>query len=574
MFDLRRIPIVRMLLPFAGGSLAGYGIVHPHQVSELLVTTAMMWILLVALFHRSGRKPGGREWLFLLLVFSVVFMVGFTLGTMTQPVDPGLPLKEKVMIRGVITGGPIQGAKNWSYGLKTERVCSRDSAYGIRTLLKVYLTAPPDSLPKGDSLWPREGELWQFYGQLVPITNSGNPGATDFESIMTRNNCWYRFYADQNYAPRLLGKLPGKGGWKDRYIHASRIRNAVSVHWSGDGKEISLLKAVCLGDRSDLTKELKLAYTNAGAMHLLAVSGLHMGLIWLVLYHLFSWMVRLSGREIFRSLTIISILWVFAFVTGFSSSVSRSATMFTLFTAGRLMSQRMHAINGILVSAFLLILLDPSRMLDVGFQLSYTAILGIVALYPVFRRLLTIKNRILRRVWEASLVSVMAQISTTPLIIYYFHQIPVYSLITSLVTIPLLSLLIALFVISVPFMVAGIGSTLFNGVLIKLAFLINLSVEQVASIPGAVVNELNLDKMSLCLWMGILCTLMVVLNHRMALARYLLIGLVSASLCWTARCRYLQSRRAPARTSGRRSSNLVRVTRNDRAWFRERNNFR
>jgi hypothetical protein len=147
---------------------------------------------------------------------------------------------------------------------------------------------------------------------------------------------------------------------------------------------------------------------------------------------------------------------------------------------------------------------------------------------------------VLRRIWEGTLISFTAQISTAPLVIYYFHQIPVYSLITSLVTIPLLSLLIALFVISVPFMVAGIGSFLFNGLLIKLAFLINFSVERVASIPGGVVTDLNLHTIELSLWMGIICTIMVILNHRMALARYFLIGLLSVSFCWTARVSYLR----------------------------------
>jgi len=540
MFDLRRIPIVRVLLPFAGGSLAGYSILHPYQVFELLVAIAVMWIFQLAIFYLS-RKYGGRQYLFFLLTCSLLFFIGFATGTLTRPVNPDLPLGEKVIIRGVITEGPITGIKNWSYVMETKSVCFRDSSFGIRTQLKVYLAAPSDSLPLEDYLWPGEGEVWQFFGQLLPVVNSGNPGATDFKAILNRKNCWYRFYSDLRYAPRMLEEPLEQKGWRDRHIHATRIRNAVSDHWIGDGNEISLLKAVCLGDRSDLSKELKEAYSNAGAMHLLAVSGLHMGLIWWVLYHLFAWMVRLTGREIFRSLCIIAILWIFAFVTGFSSSVSRSATMFTLFTAGRLMCQRMQAINGILVSAFLLILIEPSRMLEVGFQLSYVAILGIVALYPTLRRLLSIKNRVLSRIWEGALVSFTAQISTAPLVIYYFHQIPVYSLITSMVTIPLLSLLIALFVISVPFMVAGIGSFFFNGVLIKLAFLINFSVEWVASVPGGVVTDLNLHATKLCLWMGIICTVMVIMNHRMALSRYVLIALLSALLCWTARGRYLHA---------------------------------
>ena len=540
MFDLRRIPIVKVLLPFAGGSLAGHCILHNHQVLVLLMATALMWIIQLAVFHRNFNS-GSRQCFFFLLTCSLIFFLGFATGTLTRPVNPDLPLGEKLMIRGVITKGPNSGVKNWSCEMETQSVCGLNTSHEIRTRLKIYMAISSDSLQGADSIWPGEGEVWQFFGQLQTITTSGNPGATDFKAILNRKNCWYRFYLDLRYKPHMLKKPVEQKGWGDRHIHAARIRNAVSKHWSGNGSEISLLKAVCLGDRTDLSSELKEAYSSAGAMNLLAVSGLHMGLIWWVLYHLFAWVVRLTGREISRSLSIIAILWIFAFVTGFSSSVSRSAIMFTLFTAGRLMCQRMHAMNGIFVSAFLLILINPSKMLDVGFQLSYAAIMGIVAFYPVLRRLVSIKNRVLSRIWEGALVSFTAQISTAPLVVYYFHQIPVYSLITSLITIPLLSLLIALFVISVPFMLAGIGNIFFNGALIKLAFLINFSVEQVASIPGGVVSDLSLHTTLLCLWMLIICTMMIILNHRMALARYFLIGLLAVSFCWTARVRYIRT---------------------------------
>jgi hypothetical protein len=302
-------------------------------------------------------------------------------------------------------------------------------------------------------------------------------------------------------------EVPGRRITGDKRISPARIRRAVSSQWEGNDADVSLLRAVCLGDRSDLTGDMKQAYSHAGAMHLLAVSGLHLGLIWWVLHRLFFWITRISGNEIYRSIVLISFLWIFAFVSGFSSSVCRAATMFTLFTAGR-----------------------PQAMLDVGFQLSYAAILGIVSMYPALRSLLSIKNKILRRIWEASLVSLSAQVSTAPLVIYYFHQIPAYSLFTSLITIPLLSVLISLFVLSLPFFITGFGSAFFNVLLVKLAGFMNFLVEGIASFPGAVITKLHITTAGICLWMLMLITGMLLLQHRTRFWSFLMVVLAILSI--------------------------------------------
>lgn len=521
MFDLRRIPIVRVLLPFAGGTVAGYGILR--MPAWIILALVLLWTFLFVVFRWTGKKPGFKEGLYVLIVFAIFFLSGLASSFITRPVDPELPVGQKLIICGEITDGPKPGMDNWTYGMNTRMICVGDSAFALKTHLKVYVNSPSLSA----------GETWLLHGQLYAIRNGGNPGMPDFRAIMSRKNCWYRFYTGLSETRGISGGVPGRKIREIRRSSAAGMRRAVSVRWKGENREISLLKAVCLGDRSDLTGDMKQDYSYAGAMHLLAVSGLHLGLIWWVLYHLFFWMVRITGKELPRSLILIILLWIFAFVSGFSSSVSRAATMFTLFTAGRLMDQRIHALNGILVSAFVLILIHPQELLNVGFQLSYAAILGIVCLYPVLRSKLKIKNRLLRRIWEASLLSFTAQLSTAPLVIYYFHQVPVYSLITSLLTIPLLSILISVFVISVPFSLTGLLVPFFNALLMKLAYLINYLVGKIASLPGAVIDELNLDAVGLGLWMGILLLFMILANHRSVLPRYLLLLLTSMSLCWT-----------------------------------------
>lgn len=544
MFDLRRIPIIRALLPFAAGVLSGFGILEREGLTDLATAAGcvwmmpaliLIWILLCAAYRFTRSKAACTGGLFFFIAFVFFYLSGLSSNILSKPVDPGLPVDQKLLIRGEITEGPSMGKKTWRYGMNVWLVFCTDSVLKVRTHFKVYLPAPQGSEADAEAApgWnmPQAGETWQLYGHLVAIRNNGNPGEPDYRAILGRKNCWYRFFTDSSVDPGSGSVSAGRKICVGRRLSRAGIRSKVSGYWNGDEAELSLLKALCLGDRSDLSDDLKQSYSHAGAMHLLAVSGLHMGLIWWVLYRIFSWMTRISGNETYRSVAIIALLWMFAYVSGFSSSVSRSATMLTLFTAGRLMDQRLHALNGIFVSAFLLILIRPGAMLDVGFQLSYTAMTGIVCLYPALRARLNIRNRMLRWIWEASLVSISAQVSTAPLVIHYFHQIPVYSLLSSLLAIPLLSILISIFVVSVPFTTSGIGCDFFNALLTKLAYLMNLLVDAVASIPGAVIGELNLSTYGLCIWMALLLMGMIMLNHRSALPRYLMLLLVSMGLC-------------------------------------------
>jgi hypothetical protein len=202
--------------------------------------------------------------------------------------------------------------------------------------------------------------------------------------------------------------------------------------------------------------------------------------------------------------------------------------MFSFLSASRLLSQRSHPVNIVLVSMFLLLLINPSRILDVGFQLSYSAVLAIITISPFFRKLFQIKNRVLRWIWEATMVSFAAQLGTLPLVIYYFHQVPVYALLTNLVAIPLLSAVIALFVISVPFMVAGIGAGIFSRLLVLFGSGLNLTMETIGTIPGSVTGYLYLD--SFCTVMAGIIIIQLIFLLRSKQHLFFIMVMVSTNL--------------------------------------------
>lgn len=525
MFDLRRIPVVKVLIPLAAGILSGSLISVPVSTAGLALLALLGWLCLLILFLKTFRKPLSHPWFFCLCVFLLCFVLGMTTERITRPADPGLPVGEWVIVRGEVKNVPASGQSALRCELALQSLYTSDTSYFCETLLQVYLD------PGVDSLLPREGETWQWPGKLALIRNSGNPGSPDFESIMHRKDCWYRFYTSRAEDPLHSGRKLSTCG---RKIDSYYIRHILSDRWLGGEEELALLKAVCLGDRASLTEDMRQSYGAAGGMHLLAVSGLHVGLIWWVLHGATRWMVRKARGEYYRTLAVLALLWFYASLTGFSSSVCRSVTMFSFFSIGRMLGQRTHALNGIFVSALILVVIQPSRLMELGFQLSYAAIIGIVSFYPKFRSLIRLKSRILRWLWEASTVSLAAQLLTAPLVIYHFHQLPMYSLLTSIIAIPMLSLLIAVFTCSLPFILAGVLELTFSFILTGLARLMNLTMEAVASLPGALLEETYLSFGMLVLWMLLLCMSMLALQGRSRLPGYLGLFVISLMMFWSA----------------------------------------
>lgn len=536
MYDLRKFPVLRVLLPFFGGVVSGTAGFPAKGPGTVLLVALFLLVLTLCFFFWPGRSRGRRSWIISLLLFLLLFFSGAGHAILTAPFDPELPVDEQVLLRGEVCESPFPGPRGYSFKLQLHQYVLAGTAYSANTELKTYLRLPTDPELRTeagffhDSLLPLAGEIWQFSGRLVAIQNRGNPGGMDFKSVMNRNNCWYRFYISTGTEAKVCNR---RVECPARSLSPALIRQQMSKHWQGEVEEVSLLKAVCLGDRSLLTDDLRQAYAAAGGMHLLAVSGLHVGLIWWVLQYMTGWMHLLFRSEKLGTATVIGLLWFYAFLTGFSSSVSRSVSMFSFFSAGRIIGTRIHPLNGIFVSAFLLVLVKPDRLLDLGFQLSYSAIIGIVSLYPLLKGLLRVQNRVLRWIWEAISVSLAAQLSTAPLVIYYFHQFPLYSLLTSLITIPVLSILICIFVCSVPFISLGILEEFFNFLLTRLARLMNWFMRLISDLPGGLLNELQLDRMILVLLLLLLLMLLISLHVRSRVPRYLMLLLVSVSLVWS-----------------------------------------
>lgn len=210
------------------------------------------------------------------------------------------------------------------------------------------------------------------------------------------------------------------------------------------GNRLALTSAMSIGYRDELDKSVESHFRSAGITHILSVSGLHVAVIYSLLQGLLFFLRFTERQKKLRQLLIILLLWGYAFVTGLSPSVNRSALMFSLISIGKCLERRSQTLNTVIFSAFILLLWNPLYLYDVGFQLSYCAVMGIVVVYPKARDLWEPHNKLLKYVRDLLIISLVAQMATVPLTVYYFGQFPNYFLIGNLIAVPLSSLLIFL----------------------------------------------------------------------------------------------------------------------------------
>jgi len=201
------------------------------------------------------------------------------------------------------------------------------------------------------------------------------------------------------------------------------------------GEELGLVTALTIGDKEYLDREHLTSFSRSGVMHIMAVSGLHVGMISLALSGM---LFFLRGRlRVIRALIIVPALWGFAFITGLSPSVLRATIMFTFLQAGTLLHRPAAGMNSLLVSAFILTAARPAMILEAGFQLSYLAVGFIITFYHSLYRLIRIRNRIADWFWQMAAVSVVAQAGTLALTVRLFNIFPLLFLLTNIVVIPI-----------------------------------------------------------------------------------------------------------------------------------------
>ena len=326
--------------------------------------------------------------------------------------------------------------------LKSNRTQNRYQAKiielnGQRVSGKVLLTIRKDSV---DELLNID-ELLYTAKSYLNIQGAKNPYEFDYKEYLKHRQIYHQLTLEpRNFIALGLGKKSFKGA-----AHSFRTRiNRELERYNFSNNELAIVNALLLGQRQDITRKQFIQYRDAGAIHILAVSGLHIGIILLFLNFLFQPIEKLKNGKLIKLIIIISCLWTYALLAGLSASIIRSVTMFTAVAIGMTLNRPMEIRNSLIISLFFLLLINPFYLFDIGFQLSYTAVFSIVWLQPIFRSFWMPKAKLLRYLWNLLLVTFSAQLGILPLTLFYFHQFPGLFFVSSVVIIPFIGVILGL----------------------------------------------------------------------------------------------------------------------------------
>ena len=377
----------------------------------------------------------------------------------------------------------VEKTKSYKADAMVEAVVTNNIATSCKGKLLLYFSkdSSVNQLHYGDQIIINK--------KLQVIKNSGNPGAFNYQRYAAFQQTFHNaFLKDKDWV-----KLDDKNVNRFQQFIFTARENILAVLQKNVGSskdELGIAEALLIGYTNDLDKDLVQAYSNTGVVHIIAISGMHLGLIYVMLVFLFSKIPGINKSKWLQVVLILSCLWLFSLLTGGSASVLRSAVMFSFITVGKTFFKESSIFNSLAASAFVMLCYNPYYLWDVGFQLSYLAVVGIVIFQKPVYHLIYIKNKQVDYVWKMIAVTTAAQILTFPVCIYYFHQFPLLFLITNLIAVPLSTIILYTEIFLVAFSWIPFVGLYLGKITSALVWLMNNIIIKINELPFAVWDKI------------------------------------------------------------------------------------
>ncbi|MCP4460346.1 MAG: ComEC family competence protein, partial [Cytophagales bacterium] len=412
-----------------------------------------------------------------------------------------------VAFEGVVVSDVLDKSSTKRYSVRVTTVNSKDSTSIQNGQLHLYVKKSKENILL------KYGDVIRVYATPSQIAPPTNPEEFNYSAYVARQQIHGQCFVSPDRV-EVVGHRPEL--WVlDRAFKIRKQLKSQIERYLPETETRAIAMALLIGVKDFLSDDLKTAYASAGAMHVLAVSGLHVGILYMILLGFLKPLEKWKGGNVIIAVIAILVIWSYTFVTGMSPSVLRAATMFTVFATSKAINRESNIYNSLGIAAFILMMVDPNLIFEVGFQLSFLAVTGIVYLQPKIYHLLYIENRFLEKIWVITAVSIAAQISTLPLTIYYFHQFPTYFFLSNLVVIPGAMVI----------MIGGIAMLVFGGIVdgvgVALGFALhwiiwfmNGVVTFIEQIPGSLITWLYFDELQMLLVYGTLILVLMGIFHK------------------------------------------------------------
>ena len=480
---LRRTPFIRLLIPFIAGIIFRMVFTVPTFTVAFVFILTFVTLFGFVLLNKINRNIR-FQWIFGSLANVNLLAAGVLVASVSAKANSPtfVPQNKSIQVVCIIDQPPEIKEKT----IKCEVKITGISAY--KMFIPVgkggILYIQKDSLSK--ALIP--GDLIICRANLGLIRGNGNPYEFDYAKYMARRGIFFTSYIN-NHSWKLVGTgfIPV---WRRMAYACQRKILSLYREIGLKDRDYSVISALTVGYRNELDADTKQAYSAAGVMHILAVSGMHVGLVYLVFGFIFGFLDKIKYGKVFKAIILILLIWFYAILTGLSPSVIRASVMLTLVCIGQAAKQKISIYNSIAASAFLILAWLPFQLTEVGFQLSYMAVSGIVILYSPIYRLIAFTNWFIDKIWVLISVSIAAQIGTFPLALFYFHQFPNYFIPANLIAIPFAAFIIYGSMLLLVVSWWKLGFIIVGKIVVALMTTLNSTIFFIESLPLAVTREI------------------------------------------------------------------------------------
>lgn len=463
-----QVPFFKFLLPFVLGIAANIylGIAPPFYI--LIIVFSIFTICLI--LSQYAKIHWNNRWVLGLITF-LFFLLSGTFITKQEQSVSGIENNTELGAIVRLIDMPEIRVTSTRVTAEVSKIQRNNEWEQVDEKILIYFSAS-DSLSKHLTY----GDIIAVRAQFKSPPGEQNPYRFNYRAYLEKKNIHRVAFIPSDNWLKIGNKQKG------HYAISLKLRESLLSLYAKagiEGENLAVLTALTMGYKNLLDQETRQAFSASGAMHILAVSGLHVGVLFATLSALLFFLNRFRRGRILKALILIAFLWLYAYFTGLSPSVVRASLMFSLVTLGTAFSRKTNIYNTLSASAFIILVLNPMIITEVGFQLSYAAVLAIVFFYPHIYKIIYVKNRHLDIVWQLLVVSLSAQLGTFALGLFYFNQFSNLFLFTNLYAIPLATIIIYLAVTLIlgsfiPFVGSLIGWVL-NQVLSSLSYLVHFT---------------------------------------------------------------------------------------------------
>lgn len=506
---LRWIPyaFIRISFFFILGILSAiyWGQYLSNEHAIWVIGSSILLFIISKLFLVKNRFYS-YSWVQGLLAFVAIFFIGylnlnFHNDALRQ--DHLLHFTQVTAYSGVVESPPEEKENTYKYDLTIDHVQSDSSWKKAYAQIYIYVDKEQPMLAYGDRI--------MVQGSPSVISPPMNPGEFNYKRFLTFNNIYHQDYLKENFVK--VGHETPSLILEKAYQLRAEASQILAENIATD-RENDIAQALVLGVKDGLDRDIKFAYSASGAMHVLAVSGLHVGIIYALVLLLFKPFRKTLIVNWLTAVVSLLVLWSYAMITGFSPSVLRAVTMFSFVAVALAAKRNTNIYNTLAASGCILLLFNPYLIMSVGFQLSFLAVFGIVFIQPRLYNFIEVDNYWLDKIWAITAVSIAAQIATIPLTLLYFHQFPTFFLVSNLAVIPgafaILCLGLLLLAVSpFPVLAQAVG-----WLMQKVIWLVNYVVFQISDIPYSQITDIEINTWQAWLIIGVVVSFVLLFKYK------------------------------------------------------------